>query len=207
MLARLGSNSTLQLIGREVLLASEKSKSWFLTVRSLCQQYGLPDPLNILQSPPTKEYWKRMCKASVMTWWEVKLRGEASLLSSLTYFQPTYMSLNTTHPIWSMAESPYEVSKATTVANMLSGRYVTDHRARHWSNQNPEGICQLCQVFGLSSTPGTLEHQLLSCPALAEVRSQQVSLWSAYMVGQPSLLPIISAHTLSPGPEGVKLHM
>ena len=109
--------------------------------------------------------------------------------------------------IWSMAESPYEVSKAVTVANMVSGRYVTDHRARHWSSKNSEGICQLSQIFGFPSVPGSLEHQLLSCQALTEVRSQSVSLWSSYMVDKPMLLPIISAHTLSPGPEGVKLHM
>ena len=106
-----------------------------------------------------------------------------------------------------MAESPYEVSKATTVASMLSGRYVTDHRARHWSNKNPEGICQLCQIFGFPSTLGSLEHQLLSCPALAEVRSKAISLWSAYMVSHPNLLPIISAQTILPGPEVVKMNM
>ena len=124
----------------------------------------------ILQSPPSKDYWKKLCKARVMSWWEIKLRGQASLLPSLSYFQPDFMSLATTHPIWSMAESPYEVTKATTVASMLSGRYVTDHRARHWSNKNPNGICQLCQILDFPSSLGTLEHQLLSCPALSEVR-------------------------------------
>ena len=103
MIARLGSRSILHLVARSTLLSGGKGKSWFLSVSSICQQYGLPDPLQTLQSPPTKEYWKKLYKAKIMSWWEVKLRGEASLLPSLPYFQPGFMSLSTIHPIWSMA--------------------------------------------------------------------------------------------------------
>ena len=92
--------------------------------------------------------------------------GEASFLSSLTYFKPSSMSLTTPHPVWSFAETGFEVAKAVTVATVLSGRYVTDHGARHWSKVNPEGNCQLCLVGGHGAEIGTLEHQLLKYPAL-----------------------------------------
>ena len=137
------------------------------------------------------------------------MRGEAALLSSLVYFKPSYMSLSTPHPLWSMAESLFEVSKASTVATMLSGRYVSDYRARHWSRTNPDGHCQICQVTGNPSTPGTLEHLLLKCPALSEVRANSISHWVNYMVGKPALVPIVSHHTLmsftrlTPGNEGL----
>ena len=85
MIARLGPDSILQKLGRQVLLSSTQNRSWFNLVRSTSQQYGLPDPLLILQCPPSKESWKRQCKAKVVSWWEEKLRGEASFLSSLTY--------------------------------------------------------------------------------------------------------------------------
>ena len=87
MLARLGTESILQQVGRQVLLSDGKGKSWFLQVRAITQQYGLPDPLMILQSPPSKESWKRQCKAMVISFWEERLRGEATLLPSLTYFK------------------------------------------------------------------------------------------------------------------------
>ena len=67
----------------------------------------------------------------MISWWEERLRGEAALLLSLTYFKPMFMSLAFPHPMWTMAESPLEVRKACTVASILSGRYVTNHRARH----------------------------------------------------------------------------
>ena len=129
------------------------------------------------------------------------------MLSSLAYFHPSYMSLSTPHPIWLLADSPFEVTKAATVATMLSGRYVTDYHARHWSKVNPAGNCQLCMIFGYQATPGHLAHLLLKCPALGNVRSNAVSHWAAYLVNKPSLLPIISYHTLTPGAEGEALHM
>ena len=66
MLARLGEHSLLQQHGRNVLL-SVKSRSWFHQIRLIAQQYGLPDPLLILQTPPTKDTWKRLCKAMVIS--------------------------------------------------------------------------------------------------------------------------------------------
>ena len=167
-----------------------------MQLRAMSQQYSLPDPLFILQSPPAKEAWKRSCKSAVISWWEERLRGEASLLPSLKYFHPGFMSLNTPHPLWKYAESPFEVKKAATVALMISGRYVTDHRSRHWSVTNRDGHCQLCLAVGHPSTPGTIEHLLLRCPALSETRTNAVSMWSAYMVDKPYLLPIVKHHTI-----------
>ena len=106
-----------------------------------------------------------------------------------------------------MAESPFEVKKASIVADMLSGRYVTDYRARHWSSSNPNGYCQLCLVTGHIAVLGTLEHLLLKCPALADTRRKSVSHSSNYLVDKPSLLPIVKHHTLTPGHEGTKLQM
>ena len=207
MLARLGPDSTLQQIGRQVLLSNGRGKSWFLVLRTICHQYGLPDPLLILQSPPSKETWKGQCKSKVISWWEERLRGEAALLSSLVYFRPSHMSLTTPHPLWTLAESGFEVTKAIIVATMLSGRYASDYHARHWSRTNPDGLCQLCLASGHVATLGTLEHLLLSCPALAATRAKCTSHWASYIQDKPFLLPIVRHHTLTPGLPGKRLHM
>ena len=69
---------------KNVLLTSPKSsKSWFLKIRSLCLQYGLPHPLLLLSSPKSKETFKKMCKSRVIDYWEMCLRSEADLLPSL----------------------------------------------------------------------------------------------------------------------------
>ena len=51
MIARLDPSNILHRHANHTLL-SGKGKSWFLTMRKLCQQYKLPDPLLVLQSPP-----------------------------------------------------------------------------------------------------------------------------------------------------------
>ena len=117
------------------------------------------------------------------------------------------MSLSRPHPMWTMAESPYEVSKACTVATMLSGRYVTDHRARYWSASNPSGFCQLCLISGYPETPGTLEHQLLNCPATSETRLRNIYHWSNYMTDKPEIFKIVQYHSLTQGPEGESAFM
>ena len=131
MLARLGDSSVLQYIGRGALLSNTPYKSWFQQLRSVSEQYCLPDPLFILQTPFSKESWKNKCRAMVTSWWKHRLRGEASVLPSLCYFQPSFMFLSKPHPMWTMADNPHEVIKATTVATMLSGRYVTEHKTRY----------------------------------------------------------------------------
>ena len=109
MIARLGPLNILHSHGRHILLSAKGDvpcKSWFLLVRTLCQQYNLPDPLLTLQSPPPANTWKRLCKSKVIDWWEVKLRGEADHLPSLLHFKPAFMSLSSPHRSWAIAHSP-----------------------------------------------------------------------------------------------------
>ena len=103
------------------------------------------------------------------------------------------MSLFSPHPIWTHAKSPYEVSKAVIACRMLSGRYRTDRLTRHWTPDNPQGICRLS---GCSNQEGTLTHILLYCPALSESRLGMIKLWSNFMVSRQALLPIIHFYTI-----------
>ena len=79
------------------------------------------------------------------------------------------MSLARPHPLWTTCnDNSFEVNKAYVVANLLSGRYPTDWLSRNWSSDNPNGHCILCPGQDI---PGTLEHMLVSCDALASKRS------------------------------------
>ena len=131
MISRLGPQGILDRLGRHALLTARNKGSWFLAVRRICQKYSLPDPLIVLQQPLPKARWKSLCKSCVVRWWEEQFRGEAAGLTSLANFNPHYFSLTKTHRTLSLAGSPHEVSKATTVMLMLSGRYNTCHHTRH----------------------------------------------------------------------------
>ena len=195
MIGRLGPNNILNRIGRHALLSVPNLQSWFIQARKISAKYGLPDPLLVLQHPPTKSKWKNLCRGKVTDHWEQKYRGEATLLPSLTCFKPNFYSLAFTHRTFSTAGSPYEVNRATIVARMLSGRYITDHRTRHWDRSNPAGHCRLCPHFNVGSAPplGDLAHQLLHCAGLAEARTRAVQLWALQIAKKPHLRPLIAA--------------
>ena len=128
--------------------AKSSSKSWFLLVRDICMMYALPHPLVILKQKPSKESFKKLVKAKVVSYWENRLRGESNLLPSLKYFHPEFMNLTKPHPIWFTAGSnPYEISKAIQQARFLSGRYRSADLTRHWSPHNREGYCALPSCF------------------------------------------------------------
>ena len=67
---------------------------------------------------------KKRFKARIIDHWESKLRGEASLLTSLKLFKPEFHSLVSPHLIfWTAGSNPYEISKAIVQGKMLSGQY------------------------------------------------------------------------------------
>ena len=196
MIARIGPKGILGRMGRQALLSANSPRSWFHGVRRLCDQYGLQDPLLVLQAPDSRQSWKRLCKAKVTRWWEVHYRGQAAHLTSLKHFNPHFFSLTTPHLTITTATTPHQVTRATTVVAMLGGRYVTDYRTRHWDRSNPEGRCRLCPSTPLHPAPlGTLEHQLVWCPALQAVRTRILELWGTYLVHRPHLQPLVHQYT------------
>ena len=104
-----------------VLVQSKpSSRSWFVKVRDLCLQYGLPHPLIFLQSNYSKDQYKSMVKKAVVDYSERKLRADAEPLLYLEYFKPEFMSLTTPHPMLTTAGScSYQISMCTIQAIIL----------------------------------------------------------------------------------------
>ena len=198
MITRLQDGNNIIANHARHMLASAKpsSKSWLLELQKISLKYLLPHPITFLDNPPTRDTFKRLVKSAVMDYWQKKLREEASFLreKSLKYFDPKFMSLSVTHPIFSTCgTAPYEVLKAVIQARWLSGRARVESLTRHWDNTNKEGICPLCRI--VKPTLGTIEHFLLSggCPALVEARLEMISFFQSYMVPRSYLFPIFQA--------------
>ena len=168
MITELPDNILNTMATKALYSDKDSSKSWFIQIRKLSMMYDLPSPLALLSSPMSKHTYKSLIKSRVTDYWERKLRLSAAPKDSLVYFKPEYMSLRRCHPIWSSCKAnPYEVNKAIVQARLLSGRYRCDWSCRHWSRTNKDGFCVLCPD---ENFPGTVEHMLVSCPALQEKR-------------------------------------
>ena len=196
MICRL-PDDPLNLHARSVLTTAPASAhSWFQQVRDLCLQYCLPHPLKLLESPISKEEFKKIAKSRVIEYWQNKLKNEATSLPSLHYFHPEFHSLQSPHPIWTAAGSnPYETSKSSILALMISGRYYTEQLTKHWS-PNRSGYCLSPSCV---KTPGTLEHLLIECAALQPVRDGLYKMWISKSAQFPPLqqflLEILSSPT------------
>ena len=170
MVSRLQDTFLNKIAVHQFLHVNVHAGSWFLQVRNICIQYNLPSPITLLQHPLNKYSYKKLIKSRVIDFWETHLRAEALELRehSLKYFKAEFMSLSKPHLLWSTCGSnPYEIHKSVIQARMLSGRYITDQLSRHWTG-NKLGLCSIPGCSGQEF--GSLEHILLSCPALSEAR-------------------------------------
>ena len=192
MVSRL-NDDPLNVHARKILTEGKKSsRSWFTQIRDICLQYELPHPLMILDSPPRKDDFRKLVKSHVISYWENHLRGEASVLTSLAFFKPNYMSLTKPHPLWTTTNgNPHEVSKAMQQARFLSGRYRTNSLMKHW-NPGSKGLCNYPEC---EDAIETIEHILLDCKAYTKQRQQLVSMWLATQVFEvyPLILDALSA--------------
>ena len=165
-------------------------KSWFHQIRKWCLLYDLPHPQVLLSAPPlTKETFKSNVRKKVISYWENLLRGEAAPKPSLLSFRPSFMSLASTHPIFTTAgSSPPKVAMASVQAVMLSGRYRTEALCSHWS-KNKSGVCLLSD--SCSNTVDDITHILTSCPALENTRNNLTKYVENYVKKLPSCFQLI----------------
>ena len=189
MICRL-EGDPLHRLAVQVLLTSVCKYSWFVQIRELLLLYQLPHPLHLLHSPPSKDQFKKLTKAHVLSYWETKLRAEADLLPSLVYFHPKFMSLTAPHRLWTTAgKNTYEVAKARVQLLFLSSQYPCAKHVRHWSKENPLGLCSYgpCQESLEVESP---EHILLHCPSYTEIRLQ--SIMNCFNVTDPISHSLVS---------------
>ena len=185
MLARQGPASILHRLATFILsgptITNQASRNlWFFQVRKLCSQYSLPDPLDVLASPPPRGKWKRQVNCQVQTYWLAKVRAEAAVLPSISHFRCTHLSLSSPSPLITLCKfSQHEIKKLTVQLRMLSGRYRTCWLRRHWSG-NADGNCE---VPGCSpGTPGTLKHIATGqCAGLASATAAASRQWANFL--------------------------
>ena len=199
MVARLGPECPLYQYGAFILnnppprTRSSSALPWFIQVRQISHQYGLPDPSEVLSAPPTKAAWKSLAKRKVEQFWRTKFLAQVASLPSLSHLRATHMSLTSSSPLLtSCSSSGFEVKKMTVQIRMLSGRYRTCYFRRHWSGDSTGN----CRVPGCeTNTPGTLEHLATgSCQGLRHATALATEHWVRFSSSRPHLVPLLLSY-------------
>ena len=190
MVAVLGPTNILHQHALYMLHHSVKH-SWFLKLRQTSLLYSLPDPLQVLVCPPTKQEFKKSVKTAIRCYWHLVLTEQAAALPSLRYLHPAFLPLGPKpHPLWTTCNSsPSAVRAATVQAKMLSGRYRSCWLRRHWTEES--GACRLP---GCGATPGDVAHLLSAeCPALQPHLALTLQHILLILASHPLLLPPVIA--------------
>ena len=174
--------------------AKTSSKSWFLMIQQTFLLYDLPHPIKFLDCPISKSAFKRTTRSAVLDYWNKKLRKDASELSSLPFFHPSFMSLTKTHPLYlTCGSSPFECSKAVVQGRYLSGRARLENLTKYWDPTNKEGYCLLCKPHSGNPHLASLAHMLLpgGCEMLCDARLFMFEFINSYLVPRPHLFELL----------------
>lgn len=155
-----------QLAVRQLSVKSFSSHSWFIAVKEIFMKYNLPDPLNLLENPPTKFQWKKTVNEYVNTHWEKQVRESAVLYSSLRFLNVSEFSCGKRHPLLRSLGNIREVPRISIKLKLVTGTYIFQTNRATFNQNQVNPVCLLCHQEN-----ETTEHFLLHCPALASLRN------------------------------------
>ena len=167
------SNDNLEklIAYRQLNLKSNDSSSWFIEVKSILAKYQLPSAFELLDTPRSKYEWKNIVNKAVSDYWREHIEGCAKLYPTLQYLSTHYIP-GKTHPIVNLSSrSIKEVQRIIVKLRIATGNYklMTD-MAYYNKNKNLSAVCPMCKL-----TDESLEHFLLRCTALSEIRHSIVN--------------------------------
>jgi rubrerythrin len=143
------------------------SCSWTTLVRKLLYLYELPNAHTLADSPPSKEVWKKRVNRVVNSMCYDALYKEAGEKKTLKYLNLEACTPGSVHPAWKCGTDPLEVTMATVKVLLLVQRYPLS--GTHCAGKLQQKDCPICK-----GPPKTLEHFLLHCPNLQEVREPHI---------------------------------
>lgn len=165
-ICRLPENSIeKQLARRQLSVKGYKSHSWYICIREILLKYKLPQPWDLLESPPTKFAWKRQVRKQVDDYWIENIRSRAALYPSLGYLQTDSFVPGVRHPMIREANGVKDVSHIHTKTKIVTGTYVLQSNRSSFNQNQISPLCLLCKEDN-----ETVEHFLLQCTALDPVR-------------------------------------
>ena len=165
-------NSTIwQIAVRQVAMKSSSSNSWFINIMHLLEKYNLPDPIDLLCNPRTKQEWKKTTKMAVFKYWDQHLKETAVEKSSLKHVIWNTYKKPTPHRIWAISANNINVAhKAYIKAKLMVHVYGLQKR------MDPKRISS-CPVCASDEREDEI-HFVANCcqPDMIMVRSHYIDL-------------------------------
>ena len=152
-----------QTVNYILKMCKSNSTTWSNHVRLLCQQYQLPNPLDLLKTPPwPKEQWSSFVKTKITIWHENFLRSLAKENSKMCYLNTDLLGLSgRPHPALLGMSCTQDIRKLRIHLKFLT----YDASSSHMLSDN-NGACLMC------TSDCSVGHVLVSCPGNKAVRER-----------------------------------
>ena len=88
------------LAERQIHVKDVKSKSWFVYVNKVLEQYGLPSTVDLLDAGYAKAQWKSLYEQAVNGYWSDKILEEAVGKTSMRFMNAQNYPIGLAHLVW-----------------------------------------------------------------------------------------------------------
>ena len=146
-------------------MCNNNSTTWANHVQILCQKYGLPSPLSLLQTPAwPKEDWDTLLKTRIVSWHKRALRQDSATNSKIHFLNVQLYGLTgRCHPALQGILTTQDAKKLRLHLKFLTGDFMSNKRL---SLDKPtiSSACSLC-----NSPLDSTSHILVSCRSTSDV--------------------------------------
>ena len=145
------------MVMRQLAVKDSSSKSWFIMLQETLLRYNLPSAHVLLENPPEKKSWKTEVKCKINKFWELEIKNQAKLKSTMKYLNLESFTAGKVHKLWSSAKyNSHGVQTTFVHVKMSVGTYILQSNRARFNQSTVAKVCPLCQL-----DDETLDHFLL----------------------------------------------
>lgn len=165
-------NSTLlSLLYRQSVMKSEDSKSWFVHITDILEQYDLPKIEELRKSTLSKQQWKKQTKNAVDSYWTKSMVDDCYSKSTLEYCNFQTLKIGTLHPVWlDIPMNQKDIKRSSIKCRMITGTYILQSTSHKFNSKEVDPTCPLCITENED-----IVHFLTTCNALHQYRSKYIT--------------------------------
>lgn len=184
-------DATEKLIAvRQLTIKTLKSKSWFVEVKKIFWRYDLGDVHEHLRTPPSKQQWKGRVNKVVDNYWTDRIVAMIPYHKSLIYLNTRNIRLGNPHPLLKISNSTARTLHRIPVQmKLVTGTYILQSTRASFNQNQVDPTCRVCKT-----APETIQHFVLECPVLQEVRAPIIPLIADELQG---VVGTLDWHTVS----------
>ena len=173
------------IILRQYCTKSKNSHSMVNLFTEKLYHYNLPSILDIYKFKPEKKQWKKLVDEAVTKKFRKEIKEQAREYSTLKYLSHDFEKQP--HPVVQSVENTRQVTRSVVKSMLITDTYpLLKNRKKMKKSEND--TCPLCLT-----KPEDIEHFLLTCPTLDDVRKKYTRMLNSMLLNIPTIIGLLDS--------------